>query len=191
MIYAGGGFQFVEFRKLLSRTPILNTNLPPTPIALVLDSTPGGLTFDSTTALLAPSDRILRLISIPVFALLYGIFILINLLLGRQDFLQELRDTLNHADLLPAISSTASTMATPRLYIYSKTDRLVGVEYVAQHAQQARAKGYFVEEIKLDKSPHVAHARTDPTRYWNAVSNLWSTAIQHNTSSSAVRLPLN
>ena len=53
---------------------------------------------------------------------------------------------------------------TPRLYIYSKTDELMPYTHVEEHIARTKRDGFKVETDRFDKSPHVAHARTDPAR---------------------------
>lgn len=74
--------------------------------------------------------------------------------------------------LLPSILPWMNK-STPRLYIYSKSDLAVPAAEVEEHLQQAKSAGLNVHTEIYDNSPHVAHARSDPTRYWAAVKQLW------------------
>lgn len=51
-----------------------------------------------------------------------------------------------------------------RLYIYSKNDELIEYQNIEKNIENARKAGVEVETLKFDKSPHVAHARTDGHR---------------------------
>ena len=58
-------------------------------------------------------------------------------------------------------------------YIYSKSDTSTNWRHVLIHAQEARWKGWFVEEYKLEQSPHCAHIRSNPELYAGIVRRLW------------------
>ena len=67
-------------------------------------------------------------------------------------------------------------MHTPRLYLYSQADEMVPWTEVEEHAEEARKAGLDVRMERFEGSPHVAHARTDPERYWGAVKKVWEDA---------------
>ena len=48
---------------------------------------------------------------------------------------------------------------------------------VEEHAEEARKAGLDVRMERFGGSPHVAHARTDPVRYWGVVKKVWEDAI--------------
>jgi hypothetical protein len=60
-----------------------------------------------------------------------------------------------------------------RAYVYSEADALVGWRAVEDNAEDARRKGYAVRLVKFEGSPHVAHMRADPERYWKVVVDAW------------------
>lgn len=173
---------------MLSKTPIpRNASLThQIPTALVLDSTPGANGLESALAGMTPSNPLLYLLAAPPVALLYGLFHLINALGGNYPVFDELRYTLNNKpDLLPPFTSSvpgtdsdaALEKTTPRLYIYSKTDKATLARHVDRHVEEAVGMGFDTEVVKLQKSPHVTHARTDPERYWAAVKRLWTKTV--------------
>ena len=88
----------------------------------------------------------------------------------------KMRTTLNKYLLLPWFSKH-----TPRLYLYSQADEMVPWTEVEEHAEEARKAGLDVRMERFEGSPHVAHARSDPERYWGAVKKVWEDA----TASSA------
>lgn len=45
--------------------------------------------------------------------------------------------------------------------------------HVLIHAQEARWKGWFVEEYKLEQSPHCAHIRSNLELYAGIARRLW------------------
>ncbi|KAI1371252.1 DUF829-domain-containing protein [Hypoxylon crocopeplum] len=70
--------------------------------------------------------------------------------------------------------------ATPRalrLYMYSKTDDLIGWEDVEAHAVIAKARGYTTNLEMFDDSPHVGHMRMHPDRYWRAIKRCWDDSM--------------
>ena len=61
----------------------------------------------------------------------------------------------------------------PRVYLYSRTDQMVGFEEADEHADEARAKGWDVEKVVFEKSAHCGHVREDEGKYWKAVMGAW------------------
>lgn len=59
-------------------------------------------------------------------------------------------------------------------YIYSKSDTSTNWRYVLIHAQEARWKGWFVEEYKLEQSPHCAHTLESGIVCWYCETALGS-----------------
>lgn len=62
----------------------------------------------------------------------------------------------------------------PRLYLYSPKDDIVSSDDVEQHIALARQHGIDVTAEKFLTSKHVAHARSEPERYWNSIAQLWN-----------------
>lgn len=65
-----------------------------------------------------------------------------------------------------------------RAYIYGQKDNMVDWRHVECHARQAKDKGYNVRTELFPDSPHVAHLRTDETRYMRIVAETWDAATQ-------------
>ncbi|KAJ7590525.1 hypothetical protein C8J56DRAFT_1046789 [Mycena floridula] len=59
-----------------------------------------------------------------------------------------------------------------------ETDALVPVADIKEHIRIARDGKLNVTSEEYQDSPHVAHARTDPLRYWAAVQRLWNSALE-------------
>lgn len=79
-------------------------------------------------------------------------------------------------------ASTKLTCRTPPAsqYLYSPVDELIPPEDVERHAAEARSRS-AVRDVRLErfeKSPHVAHARTDPERYWRAIRRIWEESAE-------------
>lgn len=81
------------------------------------------------------------------------------------------------------LNSPTSLPPVPRLYLYSPIDELIPPEDVERHAAQARTEAGVtdIRMEKFEKSPHVAHARTDPERYWSAVKRVWEESGEETT----------
>ena len=79
----------------------------------------------------------------------------------------------------PAFSSRAvndellATKSARRVYLYSKDDTIVWWENIESHAAEACAKGYKVECMVFEGSPHVGHMRMWPDKYWAAIRQAW------------------
>lgn len=93
--------------------------------------------------------------------------------------LVRLRNALNDEHLLPW-----ATKKTCRLYIFSDTDKLVQHSAVLEHIAEAKALGLNVQGVEFMGSPHVAHMRQNPTRYWKAVEDVWNQATNVQSASS-------
>ncbi|KAK8094284.1 hypothetical protein PG997_000969 [Apiospora hydei] len=65
-----------------------------------------------------------------------------------------------------------------RAYIYGKKDKMVEWTHVERHAQQAKDQGYSVRTELFANSPHVAHMRTDETRYLRIIKETWEEAAR-------------
>ena len=67
---------------------------------------------------------------------------------------------------------------TCRVYIYSEDDIFVHFSAVEENADHAEANGFVVEREKFPNSSHVAHARSDPDRYWAISKDIWGSALK-------------
>jgi len=167
----GGAFQLVELSRILQSSG--QTSGTPSTIAIVYDSTPGKIDFSSVlTAYLAPVRSVLLriLLSIPL-TVLYIVISSISFIKRQRPIGVQMRDGLNQTQVLPW-----TNMKTPRLYIYSDTDQLVGQKDVAEHIAEAKELRLNVKVEYFKGSSHVSHARTDPDRYWDAVRDFWTDA---------------
>jgi hypothetical protein len=87
-------------------------------------------------------------------------------IMRREHRLLVLRRSLNDLALFDA--------RTPRVYLFSKADAMVGAEEVEEHADQAAAMGRHVVKVRFEKSPHAGHIREDDGKYWSAVMEAWN-----------------
>ncbi|GAA5916646.1 hypothetical protein JCM6882_001570 [Rhodosporidiobolus microsporus] len=134
--------------------------------AIVFDSCPGHSTLRLTLrAFTAPiKSPLVKYPAMAVFTLLYGVTALWDILLRRPPVLVRLSTYLNTPTLFPPI---------PRLYIYSRSDRLVPSTDIEAHAAAAEKNGVRVAREEFEGTSHVAHVRAGADRYWGAVRRLW------------------
>lgn len=61
-----------------------------------------------------------------------------------------------------------------RVYLYADGDEMVDSRQVERHAEEAKeGLDGAVKTLNFGASRHVAHARTNPERYWGAVKWVW------------------
>lgn len=142
--------------------------------AIVIDSSPGGEGLQKaihafTAPIPSPFTRILVTIFIATM-FLYGLAM--NKIFGTKSVVQTLKAELSNPRLLPWTSQQ-----TPRLYVYSQKDDMVPWDEVQEHVEEEKVLGLNIRTEAFKDSPHVAHARTDPVRYWGAVKRLWDDAV--------------
>lgn len=63
-------------------------------------------------------------------------------------------------------------------YLYSKSDQMVDWTDIRDHAAEARSKGWEVEEIMFDGSPHCGHFQKDEEKYVKAMERMWQEGEQ-------------
>jgi pimeloyl-ACP methyl ester carboxylesterase len=173
----------MALRKVLQSNRL---QFPPAPTALILDSSPGASGLSEAVTSGAPTNILLRIITVPPIALLYAMFFTLNWFRGNPPISYELRTTLNStstdtlpASLLPPLLpgiTPLNTRETPRLYIYSHTDKVTPYPRLEEHIADATQKGFDVHVEVFKNSAHVTHVREDPVKYWAAVRKLWEYA---------------
>ncbi|KIY50751.1 hypothetical protein FISHEDRAFT_37901 [Fistulina hepatica ATCC 64428] len=175
-IFLSGAIQLVTLGRLLK---FRQSKMSCAASALVIDSAPGDTNLQQ--ALLAFTGLVSNpFLKVPVRAFIFVLWGFSGLLrlFGVSSILDRMKRRLQEPDLLPWMSATN----TPRLYVYSKTDAVVSFEQVQKHIAGTRARGVHVREEVFEDSPHVAHGRTDPERYWAAVQSLWRYASAPSSS---------
>ncbi|BGP47487.1 hypothetical protein JCM10450v2_003339 [Rhodotorula kratochvilovae] len=133
--------------------------------AVVLDSCPGLQNFRGTIAAFTAGVKS-PFVKVPLVAILtvvFGALRLWDIIKRQPPILSRLSSYLN-SSAFPAV---------PRLYLYSDIDKLVPCADVERHAAAARAAGVEVRTERFDGTPHVAHARVEPERYWGAIQEVW------------------
>lgn len=139
----------------------------------IFDSTPGRYEYWSVVSALQfsiPGGYLVqKLVSVPLAHMLSSSLWIWCRIFQGEDWIARWRHALN---------DPARVLETCRSYAYSRADLLVESWAVEAHAEDARKQGFTVVHTADfgDKSAHVAHSRTDPTRYWTLVMNTWEYA---------------
>ncbi|KAA1467162.1 hypothetical protein DENSPDRAFT_832139, partial [Dentipellis sp. KUC8613] len=144
------------------------------PSALILDSTPGNSKLSTAVTAFTVQIRnpLLRYPTMLFMAVGLAFIFVYTSLLGHERTIDVLRRRLLDPALFPW-----THQETPRLYVYSEHDKLVPCDSVRAHVREAKGRGYEVAVEEFGDSAHVAHARTDPKRYWAAVKSIWERAV--------------
>lgn len=146
--------------------------------ALVLDSTPGGLTYHTefrrwtTGVALGFGKALPSFLSRIIAAIIVTCLMVAPQILGIEIMATRGPRELNSPHNIPCEST--------RLYIYSTSDCLINYRDVERHAAAAKEKGYHNTILeRFDGSMHVSHLKLDPSRYWNAVWKMWNMACRN------------
>ncbi|KAF8199853.1 hypothetical protein K438DRAFT_1583110, partial [Mycena galopus ATCC 62051] len=144
-------------------------------MATIFDSTPGtgehsSLLTTLTTDVKSPLVKTILVVPGSIFYL--------ALLLRRKGmsctFRLENIFTLLHRHLKMQGLLPLAEGFSPRVYIYSITDKMVAFTSVETHIETLKANPSFdVTRERFDGSEHVQHERHDAERYWNAVQTVW------------------
>ncbi|KAA8649465.1 hypothetical protein EYZ11_008080 [Aspergillus tanneri] len=147
-------------------------------IGLVLDSTPAKGTYwksyDAMVFSLPPSGRIFG--SAVIHALLVVLYAWIAC--GNENPASLMRRTLlDDKTICPGDKVRDAGVNGNICYLYSKTDRMTDWHDVRDHADDARQKGWNVQEVLFDGSGHCAHMAQDSQKYSKAVKRVWDMTI--------------
>lgn len=166
----GGAAQLVQVSQMLSQAGIRPPSKPPA-TCIIFDSAPGRATIRRTLEAFTVSikSRILKALAYLFLGSWLFFYSIIQTLRRKPDIISRIRAQLNNPQILPWL-----TADTPRLYLYSDADRLVPHDSVEEHIAQAKQAGLNVRAEMFRGSAHVAHAKTYPEKYWDAVRSTWS-----------------
>ncbi|KAJ3212230.1 hypothetical protein HDU67_003950 [Dinochytrium kinnereticum] len=134
--------------------------------AIILDSTPGR--GESKSAIQAFSHGMkgikgfLFRSSLTAFFFLYGIW----------RYLRGDRQTPVERAAKNVVSTRSGGLQGPRLYLYSKADRLVNYQHVEAYQDITKADGDTVYAKRFEESEHVKHAAKYPNEYWGEVDKI-------------------
>ncbi|VDB84718.1 unnamed protein product [Peniophora sp. CBMAI 1063] len=160
-VFSNGGASVLTALSTLLEERRLRQASAQGPSALVLDSTPGKAHLSRTMAAFTAQLRspLLRYAANTIVCFGYLLLLAYHKIFRRATLVDRFRSTLLSRRFLPWGSEH-----TPRLYIFSHSDELVGCEDVEEHVADAKRSGFRVETELYARSAHVAHMRTDPTR---------------------------
>ncbi|KAJ7064345.1 hypothetical protein C8F01DRAFT_42637 [Mycena amicta] len=166
----GGAFHLVAMNRVLSLASSSSTPIPRSPSLLVLDSNPGAERLDRIhQAITAPiKNPLTRFIVSGVVTAIFFVIWVQKRILRRPTLVDNMMNALRLPRALPWMDAH-----TPRLYIYSKADRVVPWTDVDAHAQRSERDGIDVRMVCFEDSPHVSHARLHPEEYWSAIQKTW------------------
>ncbi|KAG1737159.1 uncharacterized protein EDB91DRAFT_1138953 [Suillus paluster] len=143
--------------------------------ALILDSCPTALNLKALKRSFNSAIRnpILRSI---ILTFIYTVFVVrfgLSLLFGKDMMLVKgIQTDMWNPRILPWMS-----LHTPRIYLFSRKDKLIPWQEVVQHAETAKERGMDVRCELFEESGHVRHALVEPERYWSLVQEVWVVAI--------------
>ncbi|KAJ3755010.1 hypothetical protein EV360DRAFT_50547, partial [Lentinula raphanica] len=121
---------------------------------------------------------ILRVPTLILVTFFYGIIAIVKQwLLGIQPISERLKEGLlrngPEGGVLPWMDEK-----TPRMYVCSKKDEIIPIDQTEEHVNEARRRGLNARIEVYENTPHVAHAKSYPERYWGAVRALWASAVE-------------
>ncbi|TCD67588.1 hypothetical protein EIP91_012218 [Steccherinum ochraceum] len=179
----GGGFQLMHLAEVLHQTPFsASESAAPSAGCLILDSVPGDASLRSSLrAFTAPIKFLpMKLLAYIPLTMAWCVLVGLTRITGKPDPIASLRQFLNQHNFLPWFTARA-----PRVYIYSEEDLIVPSTAIEEHIAETKQKhGFPVTAEVFPRSPHVAHARTDPDRYWSIVRNTWIEALKTKASTA-------
>ncbi|KAL7933908.1 putative DNA repair protein [Trichoderma chlorosporum] len=106
----------------------------------------------------------------------------------------SLSTSLTHAGLLAGVKDYRRQLndsnvfggQSRRLYLYAKEDVVVGHQDVELHIEDAKKKGYNVEDVCFFNSRHCSLPVGNEERYWDTIKGFWERSIsiqEHQTRS--------
>ncbi|KAH8433953.1 TMEM53 family protein [Aspergillus melleus] len=144
-------------------------------VGIVLDSSPAKGTYwksyDAMVFSLPPAGRIVS--SMVVHFLLVLLYTWIAC--GNENPAALMRRTLLDDETIESGEEMYNAGVNGNIcYLYSKADKMTDWRDIQDHAEDARLKGWNVQEILFEGSGHCAHLAQDATKYWAAVERVWN-----------------
>ncbi|KAL4964496.1 TMEM53 family protein [Aspergillus stella-maris] len=135
---------------------------------IIFDSCPGSTTFMrnyqasvySLPAAPLPITLLNRALLLPAIGVITGLQNM-GITSSMGEMQKQLNDTL-------VVSSRV-----PRLYLFSKADETIRWEEVQAHLDDARVRGYDVQSVVFNESPHCALIVEDEKKYWRSIKCFW------------------
>lgn len=135
---------------------------------IVLDSSPGLGNYQTSLQGITssiPSGILIRSVMLPIVHIYLATVWTLRILFDIENTAERRRRELMDGRFFPA--------QAPRLYLYSKSDKIVPFDGVERHIEDSRLLGLNVESLRFDDSPHVGHIQKHGCEYWESVRMLW------------------
>jgi Eukaryotic protein of unknown function (DUF829) len=172
MFSNGGTNSATQFLIVLEKR--LGSPLPVT--GLLFDSCPANGTYwkshNAMALSLRPKDTVSRIMgAIVVHCILIVLYTWIAC--GNDNPATLMRRTLLSEEMLTGASSGGDEVKGRACYLFSEADEQVDWMDIKDHAEEARRKGWRVQEVAFEGSGHCAHFSKDSERYAEAMRGLW------------------
>ena len=161
----GGAYKLAELAKVYRRT---NGAILPIK-ALAIDSAPGNSRFFASIR--AMSSVLPK--SLPLYwagvALIFLYLLSLRIcyrIFGGMPVTWRVYDWLNDPTLIDP--------SARRLYVFSRSDKMIWWEDVIKHCNIGRENGLVAPAEEFHGSMHVAHMVKDPQRYWHLMKSFWN-----------------
>lgn len=92
---------------------------------------------------------------------------------GNDNPATLMRRTLINEEMLSGASSGGDEVKGRVCYIFSEADEQVDWMDIKDHAEEARRKGWTVQEVVFEGSGHCAHLSKDAKKYVEAMKGMW------------------
>ncbi|CRG86174.1 hypothetical protein PISL3812_03177 [Talaromyces islandicus] len=160
----GGGLTATQLFILIREA----TNAPLPLVGIIMDSSPDGGTYRQThlaVVVSKPRSMVQRAaVSLLGHAILLPIWA--SYLVGREE---------NSQTVMRRVFLDREYVDTTSIcYLYSKDDLVTNWTCVRMHAEEARKKGWVVDELEFFGSSHCAHISVDKERYAAAIVKMWT-----------------
>ena len=176
---SGGCIRLDHLSKLIASKSLKSH--PSTRSLMVIDSAPGGDTLEcalNAFEVMIPSP----FLRYPTIIAFFSVQTL-SWILGRTPRLpfEAIRQGILDRNWLPwtALENTdGSKRKTLWLFIYSRVDQLVPFDHVQKLTEAAESHGMDIRREIYEDTPHVAHMRGDPERYWGVIKSCWDGVVK-------------
>ncbi|KAG2369325.1 hypothetical protein BDR07DRAFT_1604636 [Suillus spraguei] len=171
----GGSLQMTLLGHMLLRKYGSTLNQRFITSALVLDSCPATGSLKSIKLAFSAVIRnpILKVLVLAMIYTMHFVGLGLSLVFGKRIMTMEnLQIDMWNPRVLPWMG-----LHTPRLYLFSRKDKLIPWQDVTRHAETAKERGMDARCELFEESEHVAHIRVEPERYWASVQDIWAAAI--------------
>jgi hypothetical protein len=173
---AGGSLQMILLGRMLQRIYGSAPVQRPLTSAIIFDSSPSVDNLRTYKLALSTIFRkpIVRFLALMFMYAMHGIrSVGLSAVFGDGMMIMEnLHIELLNPRILPWMG-----LHTPRLYLFSRSDKMIPWQDVIRHAETAKERGMDAHCELFEESEHVAHAMLETEKYWSSVQGVWGVAI--------------